>query len=69
MLFRSEPSCGTQFLVSGGGSSATVLLGTNPTYFEAASTGFIWIELDGNTMTAVFYDSAGAELYRSSFTK
>jgi len=64
-----EPSCGIQLLVSGGGSSGSILPGTNPTYFEDATAGFLWVELDGNTFTGVFYDRTGAELYRSSFTK
>ncbi len=64
-----EPSCGVQLLVSGGGFAGSSLLGTNPTSFEDATAGFLWVELDGNTFTGVFYDRTGAELYRSSFTK
>jgi hypothetical protein len=55
--------------VSGGGFAGSSLLGTNPTSFEDATAGFLWVELDGNTFTGVFYDRTGAELYRSSFTK
>ena len=64
-----EETCGTQFLVSGSGSSPSTLFGTNPVYFEDASLGFLWVEIDGRTFTGVFYDETGTELYRSSFTK
>jgi hypothetical protein len=64
-----EGTCGTEFVVSGAGSGNTVLVGTDPTWFESAEPGFLWVEVDGRTFTGVFYDVDGVELYRRSFTK
>lgn len=62
-------SCGTTFAVSGAGHSTYPLVGSNPTSFEVASMGFLWVEIDGNTLTGVFYDDTGAELYRDTIVK
>lgn len=64
-----QPTCGTEFLLSGSGASSYSIVGTNPTYFDDNSPGFLWIELDGNQFTGVFYDQNATELYRGSFTK
>ena len=65
-----ESTCpGTEFIVSGAGAKTTELEGSNPTHFESDAEGFVWVELRGNTMTGVFYDAAGTELFRRSFTK
>jgi hypothetical protein len=64
-----EDPCGTEFIVSGGGSEHTSIEGDGATWFEDATEGFIWVEIDGNTFTGVFYDSAGNELFRRSFSK
>jgi hypothetical protein len=29
----------------------------------------VWVEIDGRTFTAVFYDAAGTETFRRTFTK
>lgn len=64
-----EERCGTSFFVSGAGQSTYPLFGTNPVYFEEASLGFLWVEIDGNTLTGVFYDETATELYRGTLTK
>jgi len=64
-----EPTCGTEFLLSGAGASTYSIVGTNPTYFDDATPGFLWVELDGNVFTGVFYDQNANELYRGAFTK
>ncbi|MFZ5480361.1 MAG: metallophosphoesterase [Myxococcota bacterium] len=65
-----DGGCGTtQLIVSGTGGKTSSLGGANPTHFEAETLGFTWIELAGQTMTAVFYDADGVELYRKSVTK
>jgi hypothetical protein len=64
-----EGTCGTEFLVSGAGSKTTELPGEDPTYFQDQTEGFLWVEIVGNTFTGVYYDSAGNELFRRSFTK
>ena len=65
-----EPSCGTEQLVAGGGGAGSYpLVGTEPTYFEASDNGFLWVEISGRSLTGVFYDDTGAELYRQTITK
>lgn len=64
-----EDTCGTAFIVSGGGHSVYGLGGGNPTYFEAASTGFLWVEIDGLNLTGVFYDASGTELFRRTISR
>lgn len=66
-----ESSCpGTEFIVSGGGGAGTYALdGSNPSHFESASNGFLWVEIDGDTLTGVFYDASGAELHRKTITQ
>lgn len=64
-----EATCGTEFIVSGAGAKTTELEGSNPTWFESDQEGFVWVELRGTTFTGVFYDAAGTELFRRSFTK
>ena len=53
-----EPTCGTEFIVSGAGSKTTDLENRgNPTFFEDDQTpGFIWIEIVGNCMKGAFYN-------------
>ncbi len=64
-----EDVCGTEMIVSGAGAKTTDLEGSNPTWFEYDQEGFVWIELNDRTMTAVFYDSSGQELFRRSVSK
>jgi hypothetical protein len=64
-----EETCGTHFIVSGAGATTYGLGGTNPVYFEDDSMGFLWVEIDGATLTGVFYDATGTELYRATLTK
>ncbi len=64
-----EATCGTEFIVSGAGSKAEALPGSNPSHFEHSMEGFIWVELMGDTFTGVFYDKTGAELFSRSITK
>jgi tartrate-resistant acid phosphatase type 5 len=65
-----EPTCGTEFIVSGAGSKAGPLPGDNPAYFGAPETeGFMWVELKDNSFTGVFYDKTGNELFSKTITK
>ncbi len=65
-----EPSCGTEQLVAGGGGAGTYpIVGTEPAYYEASDNGFLWVEISGRSLTGVFYDDTGAELYRQTITK
>ena len=53
----------------GAGHSTYPLFGSSPTWFEAQSLGFLWVEIDGRTLTGVFYDEDGIELFRQTMTK
>lgn len=65
-----EPTCGTEFIVSGAGSKSEGLPGDNPVYFQAPSMeGFIWVEVAGDSFTGVFYDKTAKELYSKTLTK
>jgi len=67
-----KPRCGTNFVVSGAGAKTTALVhrDNNPVYWESDSqAGFMWVEIDGPTMTGVFYDLYGNELYRRVETR
>ncbi len=54
-----EDCDGTQFAISGAGASTTALRGDNPTLFEADSLGFLYISIEGKTLTAEFVDLEG----------
>ena len=56
-----EPSCGTEFIVSGAAAKNTDLQNRgNPTKFEDDSaSGFMWIEIQDNCLTGEFYDESG----------
>lgn len=65
-----EPTCGTEFIVSGAAAKLRDLGdGDNPTFFEASTYGFVWVEIDGDTFTGVYFDLDGEELFRRSFTR
>jgi tartrate-resistant acid phosphatase type 5 len=55
------PRCGTRFLVSGSASrpspSGDVVNRTR--YAEYDKPGFLWVEIDGDTMRVQFYDAVG----------
>lgn len=67
-----QPSCGTEFIVSGAGSKTTPLRHreNNPAFFESdADIGFMWVEIDGDRFTGAFYDSSGRLLYTKAFSR
>ncbi len=65
-----EPTCGTEFVVSGAAAKLRDLAGNeNPSFFQQSHLGFLWVEIDGNTFTGVIYDDQGNELYRRSIQK
>ena len=53
-----EPTCGTEFIVSGAAAKTTDLEGRgNPTFYEDdTQPGFVWVEIADNCMTAEFYN-------------
>lgn len=66
-----QPVCGLEVLVSGAGASTTSLVGgANPARYQSDDhVGFVWIELDGERMTAAFYDSGARQLYTDTVVR
>ncbi|MDP6934036.1 MAG: metallophosphoesterase [Myxococcota bacterium] len=66
-----EPSCGTQFIVSGAGGKLRDMVGWGaPSQFEYADAeGFLWVEIRDETFTGVFYDRNAQALFEASFTR
>jgi tartrate-resistant acid phosphatase type 5 len=66
-----EPTCGTEFIVSGAAAKTTDLQGRgNPTFFEDDSTpGFLWVEIRDNQLTGEFYSIDGTLQYSRTITK
>lgn len=66
-------SCGkTVHIVSGGAAKTRDRRATaeNPALFEAYNQlGFLWVELDGDTFTGVFYDEHADVLFEHSFER
>jgi tartrate-resistant acid phosphatase type 5 len=54
-----EPTCGTTFIVSGAAAKRRALRNCEDTptrYADGSENGFLWVEIDGDTLTGVFYD-------------
>jgi hypothetical protein len=68
-----EPTCGTEFIVSGAAAKTTDLVGRdgNATlYSDHTIEGFVWIELADNVMTGEFYTmDGGAPVFTRTLTK
>ncbi|MCB9569911.1 MAG: metallophosphoesterase [Myxococcales bacterium] len=65
-----EPKCGTEHIVSGAGSKAEPLPGSNPFFFQKPDMeGFIWVEIAGDQFTGTFYDKNAGELFTRTFMK
>ena len=66
-----EDQCGTTFIVSGAAAKTSALVGRGtPTRFEDdRKAGFLWVEIEGNTLTGVFYDQDASVDYESTFTR
>jgi hypothetical protein len=65
-----EPSCGTTFIVSGAAAQVRRVRKRGvPTRFKDGSKlGFLWVEIVGNVMHAVFYDVNGKIDYEDTLT-
>lgn len=66
-----EPTCGTEFIVSGTAAKMTDLEGRGtPTFFEDDSKGgFLLAEISGNTFVGTFYDEQGNVEFTRTVTK
>jgi tartrate-resistant acid phosphatase type 5 len=67
-----ESTCGTSFIVSGGGGKALRTMpgrGTKSRWSDDKKFGFLWVEISGDTLTGIFYDQDGAESYEDSIAR
>ena len=66
-----EDQCGTAFIVSGAAAKTSGLVGRGtPSQFEDdRKAGFLWVEIDGNTLRGVFYDQEASIDYEHAFTR
>lgn len=65
-----EPTCGTEFIVSGAGSKSEALPGKNPTFFQIPEMeGFLWAEVSADSFTGAIYDKTGKELFTRTIMK
>ena len=60
-----EPTCGTEFIVSGAGSKTRSMVDRGaPSLFVYDETpGFLWVEIVDDVLIGVFYDQDGVALY------
>jgi tartrate-resistant acid phosphatase type 5 len=63
--------CGgsTELIVSGAGASTTTLPGNNPSRFQSDQVGFLYVVVQGRTVTATFYDTTGTANFTRTVTK
>ncbi len=66
-----EPTCGTEFIVSGAGAKTSDFedRGNAVRFEDYDDEGFMWIELNGNTLTGEFWNKNGTLDYSHSYTK
>jgi tartrate-resistant acid phosphatase type 5 len=60
---------GTELAVSGAGATTTDLPGRNPTRFQASTLGFLYVRIEGRTLTAEFLDARGTVEFTRTITK
>ena len=67
-----EPTalCGTELVISGAGASSTSLKarGNKVHYEDASEPGFMYVVVDGDTLTGDFYDADGAMDFSRTIT-
>ncbi len=68
---RLGSSKATELLISGGGASTTSIRkeSSEPTYWNAAVPGFLYVVIEGSTFTGTYYDQHGTQLFTRSFTR
>jgi hypothetical protein len=73
LQWLNEPDalCGAELIVSGAGAKTTGFESSgNATHFENDATeGFMYMVVDGGTLTGTFYDKAGAMLFERTITR
>jgi len=66
-----EPTCGTSFIVSGAAAKLRVLenRGSATRFGDATKHGFMWVEVNGNLLTGVFYDEDAEISYEDTIAQ
>ncbi len=66
-----EPTCGTEFIVSGAAAKLTPLENRgNPTFFEDDQLeGFVWIEIRDECLTGAFYNYMGILEFEQTYCR
>lgn len=66
-----EPTCGTSFIVSGAAAKLRVLedRGSAFRFGDAEKNGFMWVEIDGDVLTGVFYDEDAKVSYEDTILR
>jgi tartrate-resistant acid phosphatase type 5 len=60
---------GTELIVSGAGASTTDLNNNNATHWQSDQIGFLYVSIQGNTLTGEFYGVDGTMEYSRTITK
>ena len=64
-----QPACGLGLAVSGAGAKTTAFVDRgHPSVFASSTPGFLWVELNGPTLTAAHYDLDGRLEYTAQMT-
>ena len=66
-----EPTCGTQFVISGAASKVSTRHHYNigARFVDTTIEGFVWVQIRGTTFEAVFYDKNAGEQFRARLSK
>lgn len=67
--WQTNTCMGTELVVSGAGASTTELPGNNPARFQASTLGFLYVDVQGRTLTAQFIDVNGQVEFTRTLTK
>jgi hypothetical protein len=67
--FLKDTCKGTELVVSGAGAKTSKLNQKNPYHFQALTTGFFYVRIEGNTLTSEFVDEAGQVEFTRVLTK
>jgi hypothetical protein len=65
----SETCNGTELVVSGAGATGTELPGSNLTRFQSVGTGFLYVKIEGEKLTAEFINSEGVVEFTRNLQK
>ena len=66
---RKDSTLKTNLVVSGAGAKCTRLIHKQPAYYQSDQLGFVYVVIQGNTLSASFYDGDGVEKYTRTVTK